>query len=94
MTEATIDDDVSFNAQIRRLSIGQNIARAEALDGTLPAQDLANLMPDLRQAFRNRVQPHVSRAKKKTGGNYTVEVGNVAMWQGNQYLVAVVTRTE
>lgn len=82
----------SFYAQVLDLAPGDSCSRVRAVDPTTSVERLPDELPEIKQSLRNAVTPAVTNAREKTGGTYTIEVGEIVMPKGKMYVVAVVTR--
>lgn len=82
----------SLASQIAALTIGACASKVEPVDPALTIAEFIDQGRELREALRNRVTASVTTAKNRTGGQYSIEVGTLAMANNNIYLVAVITR--
>lgn len=82
----------SFYAQVLDLAPGESCSRVRAVDPTTSVERLPEELPEIKQQLRNACTPAVTNAKEKTGGTYSIEVGEVVMPKGRMYVLAVVTR--
>lgn len=79
----------SFNAQLRGLSRGESLARAERFEIDSPPSDGIN---DVLMRMRRGINAAVSRIREATGSNFRVESG-VMLTADNTAMIAVVTVT-
>lgn len=79
----------SFNAQLRALSRGESLARAERFDIDEPPLSGIN---DILTKMRRGINAAVSRIRESTGSNFRVESG-VMITADNSAMIAVVTVT-
>jgi hypothetical protein len=79
----------SFNAQLRALSKGESLARAERFDIDEPPLNGVN---DVLMKMRRGINAAVSRIRESTGSNFRVESG-VMLTADNEAMIAVVTVT-
>ena len=82
----------SFFAQVLDLAPGDSCSRVRPVDPTTSVERLPEELPEIKQQLRNACTPAVTNAKEKTGGTYSIEVGEVVMPKGRMYVLAVVTR--
>lgn len=82
----------SFYAQVFDLTPGESCSRVRPVDPTTSVERLPEELPEIKQQLRNAVTPAVTNAREKTGGTYSIEVGEVVMPKGRMYVLAVVTR--
>lgn len=83
----------SFTAVIADLIPGEHCSKVLEIDSSHTLATVSEHMPTWRQELRNNVTPSVRNARARTGGEYTIEVGEMTTGTRRLFLVAVVTRT-
>ncbi len=82
---------LSLVQRIAALDVGQTAALAERLDfDAISREDIK----DTLERMRNTAQPAVSRAKKKTGGEFTVAYGHFHSQSHDIIATVAITRTK
>jgi hypothetical protein len=103
MTEAQLEQpqqtnkrrrESSFAAAVADLAVGEQTAKLQRIDTTLPVDTIRANLSTMREAMRNNTMPAVTRARAKTGATYTIEVTDFMTTALNWFLIAVVTRAE
>lgn len=84
----------SFSAAVADLEVGDHVAKLHRIDTTLTFNQIKADLDNMRATLRNNTTPAVARARAKTGGSYTIEVGDMMLNSVSWFLVAVVTRTK
>lgn len=82
----------SFAGQVEELEVGECCSRIQQLDPNMTMLEFAQQSSELKATLRNNVAPSVRGARKRTGGDYTIEVTTAVTTPGMVYLLAVVTR--
>jgi hypothetical protein len=80
----------SLAQQIADLEVGKTVSQAERLDGDEATKEV---IQETITRLRNLISPAVARAKKRSGGEYTVEVGKFDTRSLDIIVVAAITRT-
>jgi hypothetical protein len=81
----------SLAQQIADLEVGKTVAQAERLEGDEATKEA---IQSTIERLRNAIAPAVARAKKRSGGNYTVETATSFTRTLDLLVVAAITRTE
>jgi hypothetical protein len=79
--------------QIAALEVGEHWSRVQSVPVNTPLKDYAADSVQWRDDLRNSINSSVRHAKARTGGTYTIEVGDFISPARTIYLVAIVTRT-
>lgn len=82
----------SFSAAVADLEAGECTSRAFLIN---PEKSLGALVDDLsalREKCRDNTTPAVAQARKKTGGEYAIEMATCMTPANRFYIVAIVTR--
>ena len=85
---------LSFDSQVAALKAGECVSKVRPIDPTETIEAIAQALPDLRVQMRNALAQPIARAKKRCGGQYSINVGETVMPDGSMYLVGIVKRTE
>lgn len=84
----------SFAAAVADLQPGDTAARSHALNGSMTLDEFAADLTAMKIMLRNNAAPAVKAARERTGGLYSVEVGESILPSGKITLVVLVTRTD
>lgn len=89
---STTRNTVNLMAQVSALDIGQCCSRVERVSVDMTLKEFMDQSTEMKNALRNNMAPSVRGAKKKTGGDYSIEVTNCVTTPGQLYIVGIVTR--
>lgn len=84
----------SFAAMVSDLEVGDSASRVHRINPDMTLEEVAENMSEMKDMMRNNAAPAVKAARTRTGGAYSIEVGDMVMPGGRMYLVVVVTRNE
>jgi hypothetical protein len=90
--ELNDEGSVSRQGQINALEVGSSIAAAERIDLTFGINPEA--LAKTTRLIRGSLDKQANRARRQTGGVYTVENGSYLTASGAIVVVCTVTRTE
>lgn len=82
----------SMRSQVEALGVDQIASKIQPVDEGMVLSSYIQKAPELREQLRNSLTSAVANARERTGGTYTIEVGEMVM-RNRLYLVAVITRT-
>jgi hypothetical protein len=83
----------SLTSQIANLPVGECVSKARRVPGNLTLSTYADSAIEANEKLRSSVGSCVRSAKERSGGEYTIEIGDLLTTQRSLYLVAVITRT-
>lgn len=89
---STTRNTVNLMAQVSALDIGQCCSRVERVPVDMTLKEFMDQSTEMKNTLRNNMAPSVRGAKKKTGGDYSIEVTNCVTTPGQLYIVGIVTR--
>lgn len=83
----------SFTQQVAELEIGEACSKLMQVEAGVTLADVTENLTEWKTSLRNNMASAVTGAKKRTGGQYAVEVTQVITIAGTFYLLAIITRT-
>lgn len=91
-TPTTRKRSSSFNAVVADLEVGESASRAFKIDPDTTIGEIVEQRAATRAMLRNNVLAAMARAKTATGGDYSLDVGELVAHSGTMFNVVIVTR--
>lgn len=84
----------SFSAVVADLLVGESTIRTSPISGTAKVSTINEAISGWKEQLRNSIQPTIARAKKATGGEYSVEITELITGSGRLFVLGIVTRNK